>query len=75
MFIIILFHLKIFLSQHCIKQCKLILFGHVLYILEMNPEGEADIDLESQGKGKCVVLKISTRKVSNMFSAHQGHAF
>jgi hypothetical protein len=47
----------------------------VLYILEMNPKGEAGIDLESQGKGKCVVLKTSTRKVSNLFSAHQGHAF
>jgi hypothetical protein len=44
----------------------------------MNPEDEAkedgaNIDLDSQRKGKCVVLKTSTRQVSNLFSAHQGH--
>lgn len=38
-------------------------------ILEMNPEDEAEedganIDLDSQRKGKCVVLKTSTRQVS-----------
>ena len=37
-------------------------------ILEMNPEDEAEedganIDLDSQRKGKCVVLKTSTRQV------------
>ncbi len=35
----------------------------------MNPEDEADedganVDLDSQRKGKCVVLKTSTRQVS-----------
>jgi hypothetical protein len=39
----------------------------------MNPEDEAEedganIDLDSQRKGKCVVLKTSTRQVSNLFS-------
>ena len=38
-------------------------------ILEMNPEEEAEedganIDLDSQRKGKCVVLKTSTRQVN-----------
>lgn len=38
-------------------------------ILEMNPEDEAEedganVDLDSQRKGKCVVLKTSTRQVS-----------
>lgn len=37
-------------------------------ILEMNPEEEAEedganVDLDSQRKGKCVVLKTSTRQV------------
>jgi hypothetical protein len=46
----------------------------------MNPEDEAEedganIDLDSQRKGKCVVLKTSTRQVSNLFSAHHGHVF
>lgn len=41
----------------------------VLQILEMNPEDEAEedganIDLDSQRKGKCVVLKTSTRQVT-----------
>lgn len=41
----------------------------ILQILEMNPEDEAEedganIDLDSQRKGKCVVLKTSTRQVS-----------
>jgi len=45
----------------------------------MNPEDEAEedganIDLDSQRKGKCVVLKTSTRQVSNLFS-DQGHVF
>lgn len=40
----------------------------MLQILEMNPEDEAEedganIDLDSQRKGKCVVLKTSTRQV------------
>lgn len=39
----------------------------------MNPEEEAEedganIDLDSQRKGKCVVLKTSTRQVSYSFS-------
>jgi hypothetical protein len=55
-------------------------FSQLYYILEMNPKGGAEenganIDLDSQGKGKCVVLKTSTRQVSNLFSAHQGHVF
>jgi len=42
----------------------------VLQILEMNPEDEAEedganIDLDSQRKGKCVVLKTSTRQVNH----------
>lgn len=42
---------------------------HFFQILEMNPEDEAEedganIDLDSQRKGKCVVLKTSTRQVS-----------
>jgi hypothetical protein len=46
----------------------------------MNPDDEAEedganIDLDSQRKVKCVVLKTSTRQVSNLFSAHQGHVF
>lgn len=37
----------------------------------MNPEDEAEedganIDLDSQRKGKCVVLKTSTRQVSQL---------
>jgi hypothetical protein len=45
--------------------CNLVCFQ----ILEMNPEDEAEedganIDLDSQRKGKCVVLKTSTRQVS-----------
>ena len=40
-------------------------------ILEMNPEDEAEedganIDLDSQRKGKCVVLKTSTRQVNHL---------
>lgn len=40
-------------------------------ILEMNPEEEAEedganIDLDSQRKGKCVVLKTSTRQVNSI---------
>jgi hypothetical protein len=43
---------------------------HLFQILEMNPEDEAEedganIDLDSQRKGKCVVLKTSTRQVNN----------
>lgn len=38
----------------------------------MNPEDEAEedganVDLDSQRKGKCVVLKTSTRQVSHFF--------
>jgi hypothetical protein len=40
-----------------------------LQILDVNPEDEAEedganVDLDSQRKGKCVVLKTSTRQVS-----------
>lgn len=41
----------------------------IFQILEMNPEDDAEedganIDLDSQRKGKCVVLKTSTRQVT-----------
>lgn len=44
-----------------------------LQILEMNPEEEAEedganIDLDSQRKGKCVVLKTSTRQVGQLIA-------
>ena len=46
-----------------------------LQILDVNPEDEAEedganVDLDSQRKGKCVVLKTSTRQVSvtNLFT-------
>ncbi|KAL9261903.1 26S proteasome regulatory subunit 6A homolog A-like protein [Drosera capensis] len=43
------------------------LVGNIVEILEMNPEDEAEedvanVDLDSQTKGKCVVLKTSTRQ-------------
>ncbi|CAA6658618.1 unnamed protein product [Spirodela intermedia] len=43
------------------------LVGNIVEILEMNPEEEAEedganVDLDSQRKGKCVVLKTSTRQ-------------
>ncbi|KAK1266666.1 hypothetical protein QJS04_geneDACA000250 [Acorus gramineus] len=43
------------------------LVGNIVEILEMTPEDEAEedgdnIDLDSQRKGKCVVLKTSTRQ-------------
>ncbi|CAN6451742.1 unnamed protein product [Victoria cruziana] len=43
------------------------LVGNIVEILEMNPEDEAEedganVDLDSQRKGKCVVLKTSTRQ-------------
>ncbi|CAN1219816.1 26S proteasome regulatory subunit 6A homolog A, partial [Linum perenne] len=43
------------------------LVGNIVEILEMNPEDDAEedganIDLDSQRKGKCVVLKTSTRQ-------------
>lgn len=42
----------------------------------MNPEDEAEedganVDLDSQRKGKCVVLKTSTRQVNQHFRFHQ----
>lgn len=45
-------------------------FGTV-QILDVNPEDEAEedganVDLDSQRKGKCVVLKTSTRQVSDL---------
>ena len=46
-------------------------FSQLFQILEMNPEDEAEedganIDLDSQRKGKCVVLKTSTRQVNKL---------
>ncbi|KAH1079211.1 hypothetical protein GYH30_053991 [Glycine max] len=43
------------------------LVANIVEILDMNPEDEAEedganIDLDSQRKGKCVVLKTSTRQ-------------
>lgn len=50
---------------------------YLAQILDVNPEDEAEedganVDLDSQRKGKCVVLKTSTRQVS--FSAQQEFA-
>ncbi|RAL52639.1 unnamed protein product [Cuscuta campestris] len=60
---------KIKENQEKIKLNKQLpyLVGNIVEILEMNPEedGEEDganIDLDSQRKGKCVVLKTSTRQ-------------
>ncbi|KAM3379074.1 26S proteasome regulatory subunit 6A [Capsicum galapagoense] len=60
---------KIKENQEKIKLNKLLpyLVGNIVEILEMNPEEEdeedgANIDLDSQRKGKCVVLKTSTRQ-------------
>ena len=49
---------------------EIITFYLFSQILEMNPEEEAEedganIDLDSQRKGKCVVLKTSTRQVNS----------
>ncbi|XP_024032492.1 26S proteasome regulatory subunit 6A homolog, partial [Morus notabilis] len=54
-----------FLTSKCIEPNFTI--SLYLQILEMNPEDEAEedganIDLDSQRKGKCVVLKTSTRQ-------------
>lgn len=56
-----------FLTSKCIEPNFTIFLS--LQILEMNPEDEAEedganIDLDSQRKGKCVVLKTSTRQVN-----------
>ncbi|XP_039130724.1 26S proteasome regulatory subunit 6A homolog [Dioscorea cayenensis subsp. rotundata] len=60
---------KIKENQEKIKLNKQLpyLVGNIVEILEMNPEEEAEedganIDLDSQRKGKCVVLKTSTRQ-------------
>ncbi|KAJ8533516.1 hypothetical protein K7X08_006840 [Anisodus acutangulus] len=60
---------KIKENQEKIKLNKQLpyLVGNIVEILEMNPEEEdeedgANIDLDSQRKGKCVVLKTSTRQ-------------
>ncbi|KVI01601.1 AAA+ ATPase domain-containing protein [Cynara cardunculus var. scolymus] len=60
---------KIKENQEKIKLNKQLpyLVGNIVEILEMNPEVEAEedganIDLDSQRKGKCVVLKTSTRQ-------------
>ncbi|KAB1202184.1 hypothetical protein CJ030_MR8G009793 [Morella rubra] len=61
---------KIKENQEKIKLNKQLpyLVGNIVEILEMNPEDEAEedganIDLDSQRKGKCVVLKTSTRQI------------
>ncbi|KAG8368938.1 hypothetical protein BUALT_Bualt15G0098400 [Buddleja alternifolia] len=63
------FREKIKENQEKIKLNKQLpyLVGNIVEILEMNPEEEAEedganIDLDSQRKGKCVVLKTSTRQ-------------
>ncbi|GFP95066.1 26s protease regulatory subunit 6a homolog [Phtheirospermum japonicum] len=60
---------KIKENQEKIKLNKQLpyLVGNIVEILKMNPEEEAEedganIDLDSQRKGKCVVLKTSTRQ-------------
>ncbi|CAN1355919.1 26S proteasome regulatory subunit 6A homolog A [Linum perenne] len=60
---------KIKENQEKIKLNKQLpyLVGNIVEILEMNPEDDAEedganIDLDSQRKGKCVVLKTSTRQ-------------
>lgn len=60
---------KIKENQEKIKLNKQLpyLVGNIVEILEMNPEEEAEedganVDLDSQRKGKCVVLKTSTRQ-------------
>ncbi|KAE8679287.1 hypothetical protein F3Y22_tig00111402pilonHSYRG01141 [Hibiscus syriacus] len=60
---------KIKENQEKIKLNKQLpyLVGNIVEISEMNPEDEAEedganIDLDSQRKGKCVVLKTSTRQ-------------
>jgi 26S proteasome regulatory subunit T5 len=62
---------KIKENQEKIKLNKQLpyLVGNVVEILDVNPEDEneedgANVDLDSQRKGKCVVLKTSTRQVS-----------
>ncbi|KAG6406352.1 hypothetical protein SASPL_133952 [Salvia splendens] len=63
------FREKIKENQEKIKLNKQLpyLVGNIVEILEMNPEEEAEedganIDLDSQRMGKCVVLKTSTRQ-------------
>ncbi|RWR76430.1 26S protease regulatory subunit 6A A [Cinnamomum micranthum f. kanehirae] len=60
---------KIKENQEKIKLNKQLpyLVGNIVEILEMNPEEDAEedganVDLDSQRKGKCVVLKTSTRQ-------------
>ncbi|KAG0615678.1 hypothetical protein M758_5G058600 [Ceratodon purpureus] len=60
---------KIKENQEKIKLNKQLpyLVGNVVEILDVNPEDEAEedganVDLDSQRKGKCVVLKTSTRQ-------------
>ncbi|GAB2277448.1 26S proteasome regulatory subunit 6A A [Dionaea muscipula] len=60
---------KIKENQEKIKLNKQLpyLVGNIVEILEMNPEDEAEedganVDLKSHRKGKCVVLKTSTRQ-------------
>jgi 26S proteasome regulatory subunit T5 len=60
---------KIKENQEKIKLNKQLpyLVGNVVEILDVNPEDEneedgANVDLDSQRKGKCVVLKTSTRQ-------------
>ncbi|AQK84075.1 26S proteasome regulatory subunit 6A homolog-like isoform X1 [Zea mays] len=67
---------KIKENQEKIKLNKQLpyLVGNIVEILEMNPEDEAEedganIDLDSQRKGKCVVLKTSTRQIQELVEA------
>ncbi|KAG6408653.1 hypothetical protein SASPL_131671 [Salvia splendens] len=73
------FREKIKENQEKIKLNKQLpyLVGNIVEILEMNPEEEAEedganIDLDSQRKGKCVVLKTSTRQLLSFICLSSG---
>lgn len=56
-------------NQEKIRQNKVLpyLVGNVVEILDVDPEGEDDgaaQDQDSMRKGKCAVIKTSTRQVS-----------
>jgi 26S proteasome regulatory subunit T5 len=48
------------------------LVSNVIEILDIDPQGDeeegANVDLDSQRKGKCAVIKTSTRQVNNLWS-------
>ena len=55
-----------------IGQLSFLCDSGAVQILDVNPEDEAEedganVDLDSQRKGKCVVLKTSTRQVSALY--------